>query len=162
MAGGPIKGITIEFRGETTQLSKALRTVDNEARSTSMELRNIDRALKFNPTNLELWKQKQSMLNIQIKETEEKLKLLQDTQKKLDNDPTVDKESKEYMELRRQIIETESKLKHFQGELKKVGNVKLKVLSEQFKQAGEKMTYKKRDALSHHNKLWTRFSKSTI
>ena len=140
MAGGPIKGICIEFRGETTKLDKALRTVDNEARATTKGLRDINRALKFNPTNLELWKQKQSMLNIQIKETEEKLKLLQDTQKKLDDDPTVDKESKEYMELRREIIETESKLKHFQGELKKVGNIKLKVLSEQFKQAGEKMT----------------------
>lgn len=140
MAGGPIKGITIEFRGETTQLSKALRTVDNEARATTKGLRDINRALKFNPTNLELWKQKQSMLNIQIKETEEKLKLLQDTQKKLDDDPTVDKESKEYMELRREIIETESKLKHFQSELRKVGNVKLKALGEQFKRVGQKMT----------------------
>lgn len=140
MAGGPIKGITIEFRGETTQLSKALRTVDKEARSTSKELRNIDRALKFNPTNLELWKQKQSMLNVQIKETEEKLKLLQNTQKKLDSDPTVDKESKEYMELRRQIIETESKLKHFKGELKALGNVKLRAAAEQVKQIGNSLT----------------------
>lgn len=140
MAGGPIKGITIEFRGETTQLSKALRTVDKEARSTSKELRNIDRALKFNPTNLELWKQKQSMLNVQIKETEEKLKLLQNTQKKLDSDPTVDKESKEYMELRRQIIETESKLKHFNGELTALGNVKLRAAAEQVKQIGNSLT----------------------
>ena len=140
MAGGPIKGITIEFRGETTQLSKALRTVDKEARSTSKELRNIDRALKFNPTNLELWKQKQSMLNVQIKETEEKLKLLQNTQKKLDSDPTVDKESKEYMELRRQIIETESKLKHFNGEMKALGNVKLRAAAEQVKQIGNSLT----------------------
>ena len=139
MAGGPIKGITIVFNGETTKLDKALRNIDKEVRSTTKELRNIDRALKFNPTNLDLWKQKQTLLNKQVQETGERLKVLQQAQAKLDADG-VDKESAEYMKLQREIIETESKLKHFQGELKKVGNVKLKVLSEQFKQAGEKMT----------------------
>lgn len=139
MAGGSIKGITIEFNGNTTKLDKALRNIDKEVRSTSKELRNIDRALKFNPTNLDLWKQKQTLLNKKVQETGERLKVLQQAQAKLDADG-VDKESAEYMKLQREIIETESKLKHFQSELKKVGNVKLKVLSEQFKQAGEKMT----------------------
>ena len=139
MAGGPIKGITIVFNGETTKLDKALRNIDKEVRSTTKELRAIDRALKFNPTNLDLWKQKQTLLNKQVQETGERLKVLQQAQAKLDADG-VDKESAEYMKLQREIIETESKLKHFEGELKKVGNVKLKVLSEQFKQAGEKMT----------------------
>ena len=138
MAGGPIKGITIVFNGETTKLDKALRNIDKEVRNTSIELRNIDRALKFNPTNLELWKQKQALLNDQIQETGERLKVLQKAQDKLDADG-VDKESREYMELRREIIETESKLKTFKAQLKAVGNVKLKAVSAQFKEMGNKL-----------------------
>lgn len=53
---GNIKGICIEFRGDTTKLDKALRQVNNETRTIDKELRNVDKALKFNPTSVELWR----------------------------------------------------------------------------------------------------------
>ena len=53
---GAIKGITIEFRGDTTKLDKALRTVQGDLRKTQNELTATNKALKFNPTNVDLWK----------------------------------------------------------------------------------------------------------
>lgn len=63
---GNIKGITIEFRGETTKLDKALRQVQNETRAIDKELQTVNKALKFNPTNIDLWRQKQQLLEQKI------------------------------------------------------------------------------------------------
>ena len=136
---GNVKGITIEFRGETTKLSSALKTIDKETRGLDKELRNINTALKFNPTSIDLWRQKQTVLKDKIKETEDKLKLLKREQARMDAEG-VDKNSKEYRELQREIISTESKLKTFKSQLKSVGNVKLRAVSEQFKEMGDKLT----------------------
>ena len=135
---GNIKGITIEFRGDTTKLDKALRQVNNETRTIDKNLQQVNKALKFNPTSIELWQQKQELLTKKIDETKEKLNLLKQQQAALDASE-VDKSSMEYQKLKREIIETESKLKTFEGQLKEVGNVKLKALSEQFKEAGGKI-----------------------
>lgn len=136
---GNIKGITIEFRGDTTSLDKSLRQVDKETRGIDKELSKVDKGLKFNPTSVELWRQKQTLLKDKINETAERLKTLKDAQKQMDA-KGVDKNSKEYRELRREIITTESKLKTFKAQLKSIGNVKLRALGEKFKQIGGKMT----------------------
>lgn len=136
---GNIKGITIEFRGETTELEQAIKKINSEVRSTDNELKKVDRALKFNPQSVELWRQKQTLLTQKIQQTKEKLDVLRDAQKKMDADG-VEKNSQEYRELQREIITTESKLKNFETQLRKVGNVKLKVLSQQLKSIGDKMT----------------------
>lgn len=136
---GNIKGITIEFNGDTTKLDKALRQVNNETRKIDTELRKVDKALKFNPGNVDLWRQKQTLLSQKISETKTKLDTLKQAQAKMDAEG-VDKNSKEYRELQREIIETESKLKKFEGELRKVGNVKLTALGNQLKAIGDKMT----------------------
>lgn len=136
---GNIKGITIEFRGDTTKLDKALRQVNNETKKIDRELQNVNKALKFNPQSVELWSQKQTLLTKKISETEDKLELLKREQKEMDA-KEVDKNSAEYRNLQREIIETESKLKTFKAQLKQIGNVKLKALSEELKKVGKKMT----------------------
>ena len=139
MASGAIKGITIEFRGDTTKLDRALKGVDKETRNRDKELRSVNKALKFNPTSVELWKQKQQLLTSKVSETKDKLDLLKKAQDEMDAQK-IDKNSQEYRELQREIIETESKLKHFKGELDKIGNARLQALGEQFKQVGDKMS----------------------
>ena len=62
MASGSIKGITIEFRGDTTKLDKALRKIGAETKAIDQELKLVDKALKFNPHNIELWQRKQELL----------------------------------------------------------------------------------------------------
>ena len=132
---GNIKGITIEFQGDTTKLDKALRQIKNSTKDIDKELKNVDKALKFNPTSVELWRQKQDLLKQKIKETENNLKELKNIQTQMDA-KGVDKNSEEYRKLSREIIETESKLKHFNAEYKKIGQVNLRAASEQFKQMG--------------------------
>lgn len=118
---GNIKGITIEFRGDTTKLDKALREVRNSSKGIDKELQQVNRALKFNPKNVELLAQKQELLKQKVTQTEGALKDLRNMQKQMDADPSVDKNSEEYRTLQREIITTESKLKHFNAELKETG-----------------------------------------
>ena len=136
---GNIKGITIEFRGDTTKLDKALRQINTETRNLDKELKQVDKALKFNPTSVELWRQKQDLLKKKIDETKNALDILKQKQAQMDA-AGVDKNSEEYRKLQREIIETESKVKTFEGQLRKIGNVNLRATSEQFKEMGNKLT----------------------
>ena len=138
MAGGSIKGITIEFSGNTTKLDKALRQIRNSTKDIDKELKSVDKALKFNPASVDLWRQKQDLLKAKIKETENNLKELKNIQAQMDA-KGVDKNSEEYRRLQREIIETESKLKHFNSEYKKIGQVNLRAASEQFKKMGKNL-----------------------
>ena len=136
---GNIKGITIEFRGDTTKLDKSLREINNNTKKLDQELRKVDKALKFNPTSVELWRQKQDLLKKKIDETKKSLDLLK--QKQADMDARgVSKTSEEYRKVQREIIEAESKLKTFQTQLRKIGQVNLRATSEQFKVMGDKLT----------------------
>jgi len=139
MASGSIKGITIQFAGDTTKLDKALRQIKNSTKDIDRELKNVDRALKFNPTSVELWRQKQDLLDQKIKQTNKNLDDLKDAQKQMDAQG-VEKSSEAYRAVQREIIETESKLKHFEAEQRKIGNVNLRAVSEQFKEMGSKLT----------------------
>ena len=136
---GNIKGITIQFNGDTTKLDKALRQINNETRNIDKELKQVDKALKFNPTSVELWRQKQQLLTQKVEETKTKLDALKQAQAKMDADG-VDKNSDEYRKLQREIIVTENQVKNFEGQLKKVGNVNLRAAAEQVKDVGNKLT----------------------
>ena len=134
-----IKGITIEFKGDASNLQKAIRESNKEIAKTQKELTAVNKALKFNPSSLELWRQKQTLLNQKVEQTKKHLEGLKQAQKQMDA-AGVDKNSEEYRTLQREIVETTSKLKTFKAQLREVGNYKLKALSEGFKDAGAKMT----------------------
>lgn len=136
---GNVKGITIEFRGETTKLDKALKQIGQKTKDLDKELKLVDKALKFNPTNVELWRQKQEILTAKIGETEDKLKLLKNTQAQVKSGE-IEMTAEEYRNLEREIITAESQLKTFNNQLKQIGNVNLRATAEQFKVMGDKLT----------------------
>ena len=138
MASGNIKGITIQFNGDTTKLDKALREVRDSTKGIDNELKQVNKALKFNPTNVDLWRQKQELLNQKVRQTETNLKNLKDVQRQMDTQK-VGKQSEAYRTIQREITTTESKLKNFNKQLREVGNVNLKAASEQFKQWGSSL-----------------------
>lgn len=146
---GNIKGITIEFDGNTTKLSKALSNIKEKSKGVDSALRNVNRLLKFNPKNTELLAQKQTILKDKIQATKDRLEAFKAAQKSMDAQG-VDKTSKEYMEVRRNIIECESKLKNFNNELKRteaassvVGQLgaKFQATGQKIKEAGRKFQY---------------------
>lgn len=133
-----IKGITIEFSGDTKKLDKALREVKAEAKGVDKSLKDVNRQLKLNPRNTELLSQKQTLLRTKIGQTKKELDALRATQAKLDDDPAVDKNSQEYMELRREIMKTEQKLKQLEKEQKKLDQVKFENLGNRIQDIGKK------------------------
>jgi len=141
MANTTVKGITVEFSGNTTKLDKALRDVRNSAKDLDKELASVNKALKFNPGNATLLAQKQTVLKEKIEATTKSLDDLKDMQKQMDEDPSVDKNSAAYRELQREIITTESKLKHYKNELAKVNAQTSGIykLGEAFEKTGKKI-----------------------
>jgi len=138
MASGSIKGITIAFNGDTTRLDKALREINNKTSKLDKELRAVDRSLKFNPTSVEMWRQKQQLLTQKVEETRKKLDALKQAQAKIDSGE-VEVTADEYRKLQRDILTAENQVKRFEGQLRQVGNANLKALSEQFKDVGGKI-----------------------
>lgn len=135
-----VKGITIQFDGDTTSLDKALRKVRSEAKDVDKELKEVNRALKFNPGNTELLAQKQQLLKKKIDDTGKSLADLKNIQKQME-DQGVDKQSEDYRRVQREIITTESKLKHFKAELAKVNreSKRLYQVGQRFKDVGAKI-----------------------
>ncbi len=138
---GNIKGITIEFDGNTTKLSKALSDIKTKSKGVDSALRDINKALKFNPGNTELLAQKQTLLKEKIQATKDRLEAFKAAQKSMDSEG-VDKTSKEYMEVRRNIIQCESQVKTFNAELKKTDAAASHVgqLGQKFQDTGEKIS----------------------
>ena len=135
---GNIRGITISFGANTTELDEALRKIKQSTKDIDAELKQVNNALKFNPKNVDLWRQKQELLRAKIEQTKKNLKELKDRQDQLDA-KGVDKNSEEYRKLQREIITTESKLKGLEKELRQIGNANLKALSLQLQEIGDKM-----------------------
>ena len=136
MAANRIKGLTIDINGDTTKLGESLRKVDGELKNTQAQLRDVNKLLKLDPTNTDLLKQKQELLGKQVKDTKDRLKALQDEQKRLDAEGA-DKSSAQYQALQREIVETEQKLKSAEKAAKDFGGVMKQQLTEVSKKAKE-------------------------
>lgn len=136
--GKNIKGITIEFAGNTTKLDKAIRSIKTETKSVDQELKEVNRSLRFNPKNAELLQQKFTLLKQKVDLTEKELKEFRAIEAQL-SAQDVSKQSSEWMRVRRNIIEAESKLKHFNAEVKKVEYANITALGNAFQSAGQKM-----------------------
>lgn len=133
------KGITIEFRGNAAPLKSAINSIRNEAKSLDKELKYINNSLKFNPTSVTMWSQKQKVLNQEVTDTKNRLNELKAIKKQL-VDQNLDRESAEFREVEREIVKAKSQLKQFRKELTAVGSARLTALSQSFKQLGDKMT----------------------
>ena len=64
-----IKGITAEIGGDTTKLTDALRDVNNEVYNTQLQLRDVEKLLKLDPSNTEQLAQKQRLLTEEVQAT---------------------------------------------------------------------------------------------
>lgn len=106
---GKIRGITIEIGGDTSGLVKSLKGADKQIASTQKQLKDVEKLLKMDPTNTELLDQKHRLLGQSVEQTKSKLEELNKAQKEMDAQG-VDKNSEQYMALRREIMATENSL----------------------------------------------------
>ncbi|MEK4096894.1 DUF2207 domain-containing protein [Bacillus sp. FSL E2-0195] len=122
MAGGKIKGITIEIGGNTQPLQNALKDVNKQSDSLAKELKDVERLLKFNPGNVEALAQKQQLLTQQIENTTQKLDKLKAAEQQVQQQFQNGKISEEqYRSFRREIEFTQGSL---DGLKNKLGNMK--------------------------------------
>lgn len=117
------KGLVIKFGGDTTELQSALKQVQKASRDTQSDLKEINRALKFDPGNTELLEQKVKALNDAYGETERKLDaykqaLAQLESKKQSGVKLTAEEERQYDSLKRAIMQCERQLEEYGDELK--------------------------------------------
>ena len=135
MAAGRIKGITIEIGGDTTKLTKALASVDNAISNTQRNLRDLDKALKLDPTNTNLLKDKQKELAVEIEKTDEKLQKEKDALEQMKNTEGFDANSQAARNLQVQIDLDTAALKQLKEEAKQSASV----VGTVFQEAGKKI-----------------------
>jgi len=120
MAGGRIKGITVELNGDSTKLQTALKGVNSEIRNTQAQLKDVEKLLKLDPGNTELLTQKQKLLKDAIAETKEKLATLKTAAEQANEALQRGEISQaQYDALQREIAETEQKLKELEAQASK-------------------------------------------
>ena len=129
-----IKGITIVLDGDTTKLSKAMQSVVSESVKLHKELKEVERALKFDPGNAELLSQKQEILTKNIELTTQRLKKLNDVQAQVEAQfKRGDISAEQYRGFRREVVLTESSLKDLKRKLAEIdGGSSLDKLKQQF------------------------------
>ena len=140
MANSKIRGITIEIGGDTTKLDKALGSVDKKVKGTQVELREVNKLLKIDPTNTEMLAQKQALLTDAISETKEKLDILKNAESQVQEQFKKGEVSEEqYEALKRELGRTELSLKKLEEEANK-SNLSLEKVGEAFGKVGSKAT----------------------
>lgn len=72
-----IIGITVDIEGKSSGLTKSLQEANSAINKTTSALKDVDKALQLDPTNVELLAQKEILLNKQIEQTNEKLEIMQ-------------------------------------------------------------------------------------
>lgn len=77
---GTIKGISVSIGGDTVDLKKSLKDVEQTSKSLQSELNAVNKQLKFDPSNSVLLAQKQEILEEKISATKETLKKLEAVQ----------------------------------------------------------------------------------
>lgn len=112
-----IKGITIEIGGDTTGLDKALQGVNKELRTTQTNLKDVNAALKLDPSNTDLLEQKQRALASAVEATSSKLDTLKEAQRQAaDQLARGEIGQEQYDALTREIVKTEAALKKAKAE----------------------------------------------
>lgn len=137
---GRIAGITLDIGVDITKLQTSLKKVDSQLRNMQGGLRDVDRLLKFNPTNTQLITQKQQLLKQSIEQTKGRLDQLKTAQAQMDA-AGVDKNSDAYQRLEREIIATEGKLKNLErqySQVASVAGVKMQAMGKQMQDIGAK------------------------
>lgn len=138
-----IKGITIEINGDSTKLTKALADVDHALHTTQSNLRDLNRALKLDPGNAALLKDKQVELANAIDATKEKLEKEKEALEQMKNTQGFDANSEAARNLQTQIDLDTVALQEAQTEMKNFGSVgqqQMKLVASKMKELGGKIS----------------------
>ena len=136
-----IKGLKIVLGADSSELIQAIYQANSAIKETQSNLNAINKALKFDPGNISLLKDKQQELSTVISETKEKLEDEKKALQELEN-KGVDKTSQEFKDLKTQIDLDEASLKSLEKEMQNFGTVGgqvIKAMGEKMQEVGDKI-----------------------
>lgn len=124
-----IKGLKIVLGADTSELVSAIYNVNSAISKTQANLRDINKALKLDPGNVNLLKDKQSELSSAIEQTKQKIEEEEKALQAL-SDKGVDETSEQFRNLKTQIDIDNASLKDLQNQMKDFGSVGKQVLQD--------------------------------
>lgn len=123
MAANTIKGLTVKIGGDTTELGKALESVNKKSKDLSSELGQINKLLKMDPGNADLLAQKQKVLADAVNNTAKKLEILEEAERQVQEQFKRGEVSEaQVRELQREIIDTTNKLEKYKSAAKETAD----------------------------------------
>lgn len=123
MANKNIKGLTVEIGGDTTKLNDALKDVDSNGYKLQNNLKEVDRLLKLDPSNVELLAEKQKILSESVANSTEKLERLKSVQEQITQqyqNGEIDRGA--YLAFKQELMTTEKQLDDFNDKLNDSGD----------------------------------------
>lgn len=150
MAVTDYKGITIEFRGETTDLQRKLAQIREEAKTTFSGLREVNKNLKFDDSSVVNLTQKQKYLQEAIKSTADRASAYESALRSLDaeaekNGGLTAKQQAQHDQLERSLEQCKRQIDSYTDSLQRttaeidVHNSKLGQFGEQAETVGNKL-----------------------
>lgn len=135
-----VKGMVVEIGGDTSALQQALKSAQKDSTTLQRELKNINKALKFDTSNITLSNQKEQVLGDSIKANKEYLAQLREEQKRY-VDSGGDLNSPAYRQLQRDIENTIQKIREAQTETSKFSKIgdQLTNIGAEFTKSGNKI-----------------------
>lgn len=124
MASRDLRGLTIEIGGDTSNLTNALRDVDGELSNLQSNLRTVNSALRLDPGNVDALAQRQALLTEAVAETAERLDILREAQRQVDQQIAdgVDVDQRAYRSLQAEIVRAEASLADYQRQADGAGD----------------------------------------
>ena len=119
MAGGKIRGITIDIGADTSKFTSAIKQMDSSIKDTQKQLKDVNKLLKLDPTNIDLLRQRHEQLGKAVEETKNKQKALKDALKEAQSAGDTEEARKQQDALQRELIETTANLKQLSDEYSK-------------------------------------------
>lgn len=121
MGSKTVKGIVIEIDGNTSGLAKSLDKVQNDLKETYSNLKDVNKALKFDSSNAEMLARKQQLLTDAIEETRQKLQLEEESARKAKEAlERGDISTAEYDKIQAEILKTKSDLEGLEKTLREI------------------------------------------
>lgn len=130
----------LERRSSTfSKLQADVKNLDDKLNNTRKTLNEVDKALKLDPKNVDLLRQKQALLTDSVNQTKEKLILLKKAQEEAVREFEKGNIARdEYAKISSQVVQTTNDLKSLSKEAD-IGYQKLSRLSEESKKYGERL-----------------------
>lgn len=122
LGGSNIRGISIEFEGNTTALTSALQDVNARSRSLQGELNQVQRLLRMDPGNIQLIAQQQQLLAEAVDNSREKLNRLRAAQEQVEAQfARGDISEGAYRAFQREVARAEQELRRFEEQASDAG-----------------------------------------